>query len=405
MKRLAAVLILTVAMSVVVRPAAAEVFLLTSGRRVVGELLNKDESPRRKFVVRTTSGEQITLDASQVKQVLHTRPGELEYETIRSGYPDTVEGQWKLAEWCRERRLVKQRKRHLGRIIELDPDHAEARRALGYLQENGRWVTREQLMAQRGYKYYKGRYRTVQEIELLEQKRKINTAEKEWFAKLKRWRRWLGSEKDLQGRKNIKAVNDPMAVKALADALKKDDNPAARILYTEVLAQIGTTEAVKALAECSIEDPVEEVRLTCMDHLEQINSHEVTAYYVGKLRDKKNRVVNLSAVALGRMKDPSAVGPLIDALVTTHKLKTSKPGGSGSTTTTFGTGPGGSGAPGGGGMSMGGGPKIYTLRFRNQKVLDALVAITGRNFNFDRRAWKYWYAAQKKTHAIDARRD
>jgi len=39
-------------------------------------------------------------------------------------------------------------------------------------------------------------------------------------------------------------------------------------------------------------------------------------------------------------------------------------------------------------------------------VLDALTALTGQNFNFDKQAWKYWYAAQKKTpDSLDARRD
>jgi hypothetical protein len=39
-------------------------------------------------------------------------------------------------------------------------------------------------------------------------------------------------------------------------------------------------------------------------------------------------------------------------------------------------------------------------------VLDALVALTGKNFNFDVQAWKYWFAGQKKPpEKIDGRRD
>jgi len=393
------------AMLVAAGPAQGEVFVLAGGGRVVGELLNKDESPREKFVIRTGGGGQVTLAACQVKQMLHTRPGELEYENIKPRYPDTVEGQWALAEWCRQRSLAAQRQGRLERIIELDPDHASARRALGYHQHGGRWVTREQLMAENGYKRYKGRYRTAQEIELLERKRKLDVSEKEWFGKLKRWRGWLGGEKDAEGRRSILSIKDPLAVKALAASLENDPVENARLLYVETLARIDDPQAVKTLAVRSIEDPVEEVRLTCLDYLEKLNNPDVTAYYVGKLGDKSNRVINLAAVGLRRVKDPSAVGPLIDALVTTHKFKVTKGGGPGSMTTTFGTGPGGSGAPGGGGLSMGGKPKIYSLHLRNQAVLDALVTVTGQNFNFDQRAWKYWYAAQKKTAPLDARRD
>ena len=406
MKRLAVALLGVLCMLPAAgRTAGAEVFILASGGRVVGELLNKDESPREKFVIKTIAGGQVTLEASQVKQMLHTRAEEMQYEKIRPRYPDTVEGQWALAEWCREQRLALQRNKHLERIVEIDPDHAESRRALGYHQESGRWVTREQLMAERGYKYYKGRYRTAQEIELLERRRKTDVSEKEWFGKIKRWRGWLGSDKDLLARDSFRKIDDPLAVKALAAGLKGDSAQFARILYIETLAQVGTPEAVKALAVAAIEDPVEEVRLTCLDYLEETENPDVVAYFAGKLRDKKNSVVNLAAVGLGRMNDLSAIGPLIDALVTTHKYKAPKKGGPGSMSTTFGTGPGGSGAPGGGGMSMGGGPKIYTLHFRNQSVLDALVTLSGQNFNFDQRAWKYWYASQKKAITLDARRD
>ena len=117
-------------------------------------------------------------------------------------------------------------------------------------------------------------------------------------------------------------------------------------------------------------------------------------------------MINLAGFALGRMKDPSAIGPLIDALVTVHKFKIVKPGGDNAMSSTFGTGPGGKGARRRHELSAGGGPTMIRQAIRNQAVLDALVALTGQNFNFDKQAWKYWYAAQKKPRdVLDARRD
>lgn len=405
MKRPAVALIAAVALlAATCRLAIGEVFILTTGGRVTGRLLNRDESPREKFVIKTSAGARITLERTQVEKVLRARPVELDYEKIRPRYPDTVEGQWALAEWCYKQRLPAQRKTHLQRIIELDPEHEQARRALGYSQVGGRWVTQEQEMAKRGYKPYKGRYRTSQEIELMENRRKTELAQKEWARKLKRWRSWLGKDKAAEGRRNILDIDDPHAVVALSGNLKSDPSPHARTLYVEALANIGTPEAIKALAACSLEDPIEEVRLTCLDYLEKKKRPEVVAYYAGKLRDKDNRVVNLAAVGLKRMNDPSAIRPLIDALVTTHKYKIN-PKNPGSITTTFGTGPGGSGVPGGSGLSMGGGPKIVTRQIANQAVLDALVTLTGANFNFDQRTWTYWHASRQKHNVLDARRD
>ena len=58
-----------------------------------------------------------------------TRAEETEYERIRPTYADTAEAQWELAQWCREHKLPAQRTVHLRRVIELDPEHVEARRA------------------------------------------------------------------------------------------------------------------------------------------------------------------------------------------------------------------------------------------------------------------------------------
>ncbi len=75
MTRVAVGLVVSVALlGTVCRQATGEVFVLRSGGRVVGELLNPDEIPRKKFIVKTAAGAQVTLDRSQVKQVLHPRP-------------------------------------------------------------------------------------------------------------------------------------------------------------------------------------------------------------------------------------------------------------------------------------------------------------------------------------------
>jgi len=385
------------------RPAAGEEFVLVTGGRVLGKLLNPDESPREHFAIRLPNGSKLTLSAAQVQEVHPTRPEALQYEQMRRRSPDTVEGHWALAEWCGKQGLKQQREEHLKRIIELEPDHVPARHALGYSQIQGEWKTQEQHMLEHGYRHYKGRWRTTQEIELLERKRKVELAQKEWFQKINRWREWLGTDRDPEGRAAILGITDPYAGPALARLLEEDPVYQARVLYVEALAGIGTPAARRVLAERSLADPVSEVRLSCLDFLEKTGDPDVVAYYVSQLKHKDNRVVNLAAVALARMKDLSAVGPLIEALVTIHKFKITKPGGPGSMTTTFGTGPGGSGAPGG--LSVGGGSKIIKQPIANQSVLDALILLTGQNFSFDQRSWRYWHAAQRARADLDARRD
>jgi hypothetical protein len=396
MKLLSAAICLTLCAAL---PAGAEVFVLSSGGRVEGELLNPKELPREKYVIRIADGATLTLPAKQVSEVLHPRPEEIEYQRIQPTFPDTVAGQWALAQWCLEHKLRPQRETHLRRVIELDPNHVEARRGLGYSQVDGQWVTRDEVMQQRGYVRYKGQWKLPQEVELLEGKRQLEAAQQEWFQNIKRWRGWLGTDRDQQARQNIRDIRDPQAVRALAIGLRDESDPRVRMLYAAALAKIEAPEAAQALAIAAVYDPEEEVRLSCLDYLEGRKLPDVTAYFVGKLKDKDNVIVNRAAVGLGRMKDPTSVGPLIAALVTSHRFKIIQPGGDSGMGAGF-------DSRGGMGLSVGNKPKYVRRMIPNQSVLDALVALTGKNFNFDQQAWKYWHAGQKKSpDKLDARRD
>ncbi len=378
--------------------AAAEVFVLDGGGQVAGEVLNRDESPRKQYVVQVAEGVRVTLDAARVKKVLRSRPEETEYERIRPTFADTAEDQWRLAQWCRERKLTAQRAVHLRRVLELEPNHVEARRALGYSQVDGKWTTQEQAMIDQGFVRHGGRWMLPQEIALADEKRQVESAQQEWFQKIKRWRGWLGTNRDDAARDNIRAAVDPMAVRALAAGLRDESAPAIRNLFAATLAKIDTPEAARALAEAAIYDPDPDVRQTCLDHLQTKKRPDVVAYFVARLRDKDNAVVNLAGAALRRMNDPSAVGPLIDALVTSHVYKIAKPGGDGAMSASFGSG--------GTGFSAGGGPKLIRRSIQNEAVLGALVAITGCNFTYDKQAWKYWLSTQKAPpNSLDARRD
>ena len=126
MKRSLAIIVV---LSMLAPCASAEVFVLAGGGRLVGELVNRNESPRQKYVIQTADGATVTLDAAQVRKILRQRPEEAEYERICPTYPDTAAAQWELAEWCRQHTLLPQREVHLRRVIELDPEHVEARRA------------------------------------------------------------------------------------------------------------------------------------------------------------------------------------------------------------------------------------------------------------------------------------
>ena len=380
--------------------ARGEEFALRGGGQITGEWLNPDQVPRTDYAIGVGNG-RIVLPAAAVEEVRTVDPAEVEYRRIRPGFADTASDQWALAEWCLEHGLDRQRRTHLKRTIELDPDHAEARRILGYAKHNGEWKTPEQVMTEQGYVRYKGRWRTPQEVQLMERDERTERAEKEWYVRIRRWRDWLGGNRAAEGRRQLLGITDPLAVPGLADHLADEENPQARILLIEALANVGTPDALKVLAKQAMDDPIEEVRLTCLDYLKKTKSPSVVEYFAGKLKSKDNKVINRAGVALGAMGSPAAVSPLIDALVTEHKFKITPGGGSGSMSVGFPTG----GSGGGGGLSMNQKPKIVKQMFRNQAVLDALVAITDQSYGYNQQAWRHWLASQRRRIQFDPRRD
>lgn len=381
------------------RAMAAETLVLKSGARITGEVVTKDDADEDSVTIKTADGVRLTLAKSDIKQRLRQRPGELEYEKIRTRYADTVEGQWALAEWCRERNLTAQRETHLKRILELDPNHEKAHAGLGHSRIGGQWTTQEEVMRKQGMVFYKGRWRLPQEKELEEEKRRAEMAEKEWKKKLKMWRVQLGTNRDALARDSIRSIKSPMAARALSDAMREESDPRVRHLYVDALAQINSDAAREYLMSYSVLDHNEEVRLTCLDYVLKSKGPDTVKFYVARLRDPDNQIVNRAGSALKDLGDKSAIGPLIDALVTVHKEKVNK-GNPGQIGATFGN-------SGPGGLSMGGGGVVLLkYHLQNRSVLEALVGLAGGpNFGFNVDQWKEWYVAQRKSQIIGARRD
>jgi hypothetical protein len=387
-----------------IAPGAAwgEVFVLENEGSVRGELLNPKQSPRETYVVKTPSGGEVTLAASQVKEVVRQSEIEMEYDRVRLRYPDTVEGQWDLAEWCRENKLNRQRTTHLERVIALDSDHVKARHALGYESDGGKWVTRDEKKKAAGYVKYKNEWLLPQEVQLREERGKQGVAQDQWRRNLNSWRRLLETDKRAAALASIQSINDPGAVTALAHNLDDEPNTAVKQLYVEALSKIHTPDALNTLAAHAISDRDEETRLACVERLAAAHYKPAVHKFIGLLKSKDNSLVNRAAAALGHMKDPRAISPLIDALVTTHLFKVVK-GQPGQQSHSFGSGPGG----GGGTFSFGGGGvELVKQALQNPEALNALVVLSGgSNFGYDVDNWKSWYSQQKKHAGVDARRD
>jgi hypothetical protein len=365
--------------------ARGDVFLLRSGGQVEGEWTNRDQPRTAGNEVRTAAGIRVRFASSQVEERAPQLKAEAEYAQVAPTFGPSIEDQWRLAEWCRQNNLTQHRRGHLEAILAMQPNHVAARRALGYRQRGNQWQTLEERKRSAGYELYRGRWRLSQDIELQEEKAKRDVTQAEWLVKLKRWRSELTTDKALQAFQHLEEVKDPLAVSAVRTLLAKEPHRKVKLLYLDILMRIGDGAATQALIQTALNDSDQEVFLETADRLGKLPPQQITKPLVDALRDANNVRVNRAAYLLGKTGDPRLLSPLVEALITLHRTKVIPNGGD---TTSF-------GGDGSFGLSRGNEPKIVEVPLQNRAVLEALVELTGQNFDYDQRAWRRWYDLER----------
>ena len=393
------VVVLLLALLVPMVTARADVFELTKGGRVTGVLVERGAD--EEYVVRTESGAVVTLTRKQVHKVIQADDNLLEYEQRNRSMPDTIEAHRELAKWCKGHQLTKFREHHLKRILQLDPNDKQVRHSLGYQLHNGRWLTRDQIMLERGLRNYDGAYRSEQDITLREREKKREEAENDWLNNIATWRRWLDKRRADEAVQNIRAIQDPLAAPALTKLLRREKNSIVRDLYLATLGELRHPAAVTQLVQLSLEDPDREVRQQCLDDLLRVHQPISLTPYVKALDERKNdnAIIQNAAEALERLGNPAAISPLIDALITTHRVANpnAPPGEMNASFDPSG---------GGAGFSFGGGKKIFKEDFQNPAVRRALNELSGgQDFEYNEGAWRRWFVNQQIREHVDARRD
>lgn len=394
---------------------AADVLTLKSGGSAEGILLNPNEDPRTKFVMRLESGGEVTFNADQVSDHLTLTVAQRRYQNLvekmkASKFAGTAEGNWRLAEWCQDKGLRDERALHLEAAIGLDPEHEKARRALGYSRLDGEWIKQKDFMAKQGRVIHEGRWRLPQEVEIDKKRRANDLAQKKWRSDIKRWRGWLGKRKNDEAITNFQNIKDPMAAPALATALSNESAPKVRHLYVSALAKLQSTAATKALVNVVLTTRIQhpnrgdlDLRDKALAGLERNGRELAVDAFINSLGSKDNAVVKRAGYALQQMPEERSTRPLINALQTKHTYKIGKDN-PGQISTSF----GGSGSGGGGiGLGSGGSAKTVTEVVNNREVLDALLAITEgahAEFQFNQELWRRWMATRDLPPVVDLRR-
>jgi hypothetical protein len=385
--------------------SGATILLLKDGGTLEGELLNPDEINRKLYRIKTADGLAISIDAKLVeRQQGREREALVEYNREAPLTPNTVENHLNWAKWCNERQLPEQAKTHWQQVLELDPDHGDARRVLGYVSTANGWESQRDRQENKGLLEYRGRWKTPYQIEV----ERILDSQK---AETNHWKKTVNELyrrlPNPQAEAELLAIRHPGAVAPikellLKELLLKENRPQRRIMLLRLLMQIPDGYAIQFVIGWSIrpDEPIEDIRKMCVEELlRQINNRpEIRPTMIAVYRDalKPSRhpaIINLAAKVLGDIGGDEAVPELIDVLVAT-KTETSQLA---APTYSFGSG--------GTGYGQQGKPISRQIQVENQTVLSALCKLTGVNFGFNQADWWQWHRQSQRSPSLNLRRD
>jgi hypothetical protein len=140
---------------------ADEVYLKDAGS-ISGRVVEQNET-----TVKVDIGDGfISVPAARVERI-EKKPSALdEYEARAAKLgPQDVEGWKTLAHWAYQQGYAAQARQACKKVLAIAPDDADARRALGFVSLDGKWVTLEESYRAKGYVKFDGEWMTPSEAQ------------------------------------------------------------------------------------------------------------------------------------------------------------------------------------------------------------------------------------------------
>lgn len=135
--------------------ARADDLHLRDGRIVTGNV-TRDGSD---YVVTYENGAAIRFPEYDVVKLVPRQTTRERYANLAAvTSPTDAKAQYELGMWCRINNLPDEAKLHFQHAIDADPNNIPARKAAGYVLDNGVWLSREAYMTKQGKALYKGEW-------------------------------------------------------------------------------------------------------------------------------------------------------------------------------------------------------------------------------------------------------
>ncbi|HEX5138460.1 MAG TPA: hypothetical protein VFY93_15920 [Planctomycetota bacterium] len=267
---------------IVAASATADELHLKDGRVLSGRVLEDGD----RYAVVDRDGKYV-VRKSEVTELVKKKSFMDDFDDRLASLPaDDAEAIFEFGRWLEENDWASRAKLAYAEVLDLDPDHRGARRALGYSLYEGAWVSPDELNRRKGLVEFEGRWYTKHDLEEL--KRQIEGDEK------------LRKSYDERRRINDN-INKIMRRFATLDKKQRQGAYDDLVRYAEDL----NSPEVRKLADDSKAWYDEQARVICASYLARTEIHAVHT----KLKQPiESFTTNLgAAIALGAAQNPVTI--------------------------------------------------------------------------------------------------
>jgi hypothetical protein len=269
--------------------------------------------------IRITRGKSaVTFPKSMVKRIRYKATKEEEYaERVKRLDDKDPEAHFDLGRWCVDNGLKDEAAVQFRKTIELEPDHAGAREALGYKKIDGMWMTEDEINAAKGLVKYKGRWVTPEERDMAEETEKSKEAEQEMYRKVRKAVADLATSNEKRQQEAIATLNAIGWEYKLKIFITGCSSFSVRVrrYVSEQLGEANDKSAVPALTRVWLFDSDETARKNAEAAIYKLGSPDVVFLHLLKaLFADRRDVIGRAIVALREFKDLRSVEFLLDLL-------------------------------------------------------------------------------------------
>ncbi len=295
--------------------AAADVIVTRDGLTLEGKVT---ELPDGRLQIETAAG-TLQLTADRVRsRTAGPGPAASLHAAREALAPSEVVGRYRLALASEAAGCPEFARELLTEILALDPEHAAARRALGYEKVGGEWLTEAQARRAQGLVLFRGVWMLPAEVEAASQTPAAAVVG-EAAADVARVVQWLnvlaGGEAALRSaaQSALARTAAPLLLSAGQQALL-DRSPDVRIEACRLLGDLGDESALRALVFSAARDVDSRVRREAVLAAQSLGHDDTAVPFLRALGSENLQVVANAAQALALLGDVRAAGYIVRRL-------------------------------------------------------------------------------------------